>query len=152
MMRALEHKADILCRLFTDTQAFERERAEYSDPLLRSVLPTLHEASDNTDGAARSATGALFPPYMVLERGMPLADWMRQPRGHLEVAVMVQALAALLARLHGAQRVHRDVKPDNALYMLQTTQWRLLDMGIAAPAGALLCATPMHSNMPVWRF
>ena len=49
---------------------------------------------------------------------------------------MVEALARLLVTLHGSGRVHRDLKPANVLYLLQSTQWRLLDLGIAGQIGA----------------
>ena len=55
----------------------------------------------------------------------------------MEVWGLVEALAALLATLHGNGIVHRDLKPDNVLFLLQRMQWRLLDLGIVARAGAL---------------
>lgn len=57
--------------------------------------------------------------------------------GLFEVASMVEALTRLLQTLHGAGRVHRDLKPDNVLWLLTRAQWRLLDLGICAPVGAL---------------
>jgi serine/threonine protein kinase len=53
---------------------------------------------------------------------------------------MIERLAQLLVVLHSSSRVHRDLKPDNVLYLLGSTQWRLLDRGIAASVGALYFA------------
>ena len=125
------------CRFFIHLPDFEREVQLYRDPLLRRVLPSLLHASDNSDRAAHSRSGFVFPPFFVLERGMTLQEWIKQPRGFFEVSVMVEHIARLLHTLHAAERVHRDLKPANVLYMLQSTQWRLLDLGIAGSAGAL---------------
>lgn len=51
---------------------------------------------------------------------------------------MLDGLAALVQRLHAGGRVHRDLKPDNALLLLNTASWCLLDLGIVSQAGALL--------------
>lgn len=68
---------------------------------------------------------------------MTLREWqMNTKRRTMEAAVMVEALAELLAHLHSAGRVHRDIKPDNVLYLLRSTAWRLLDFGIVSAPGA----------------
>ena len=97
-------------KVFCERRDFDEEVAQYQDPVLRRVLPDLIHASDNADGSAVSANGFAFPPYLVLERGMPLKEWLGRQRRAMEVAVMVEALAELLATLHGALRIHRDVK------------------------------------------
>jgi eukaryotic-like serine/threonine-protein kinase len=58
-----------------------------------------------------------------------------EPRNFFEVTFMVKALACLLDALHRLGLVHRDVKPDNAILLIQSTKWRLLDLGIVARAG-----------------
>ena len=80
------------------------------------------------------------------ERGLSLREWQRQQqRRPAETVVMVEALAGLLATLHARGRVHRDVKPDNVLYLTSTSDWRLLDLGIVADAGgALALAAALH--------
>ena len=50
--------------------------------------------------------------------------------------MLVEELAELLAALHGGGRVHRDIKPDNVLYLTTSLTWRLMDMGITAATGA----------------
>ena len=111
------------------------ELEQFNDPVLHSVLPAKVSASDNAGGQARSAHGYVFPPYLVLQRGLPLKDWAQEERRTMEVWGMVEALAALLAHLHSGGLVHRDLKPANVLAM-QNMQWRLLDMGVVARAGA----------------
>ena len=72
-------------RVFCDAHAFEEEAAQYRDPVLKQVLPDLVYASVNTDGAVRSMRGFAFPPFLVIERGMPLSTWMLQRRKPMEV-------------------------------------------------------------------
>ena len=67
------------------------------------------QASDNTNGAAQSRNGFVFPPYIVLERGIPLTEWAGKPRRPMETIVMVEVLAELLGILHKSGRVHRDL-------------------------------------------
>jgi hypothetical protein len=98
------------CRLFHRGEEFEAEVALYCNPILRQVLPELRRASDNEDGAVCSRSGYVFPPYFALERGITLREWRRQPRGHHEVTTMLERIAQLLAVLHAADYVHRDVK------------------------------------------
>jgi eukaryotic-like serine/threonine-protein kinase len=64
-------------------------------------------------------------------------QWLETPREFPGVLGMLSDLAAHLATLHGTGHVHRDLKPENVLLMLQTQAWKLIDFGIAAPAGAL---------------
>jgi hypothetical protein len=49
------------------------------------VLPDLLHADDNVAGAVRSANHFVFPPHIVLERGMVLKEWAKQERGYGEV-------------------------------------------------------------------
>ena len=75
----------MLRRVFCDTSAFSEEVAQYQDPVLKRCLPDLVAASANENGTVRSTQGFVFPPYLVIERGMPLTDWMMQRRGAMEV-------------------------------------------------------------------
>jgi serine/threonine protein kinase len=102
------------------------------------VLPQMLHYSDNSNGAMRSARGYQFPPFVVLERGLPLTNWLRARRHMMEAVGMVEALAALLATLHAKSKVHRDIKPDNILMLQHSASWCLLDMGIVADIGASL--------------
>ena len=77
---------------------------------------------------------------------MTLKEWVGQKRRTMEAAVMVEALAELLAHLHGSGRVHRDIKPDNLLYLLRSTAWRILDFGIVSAPGAPALCLSKHSQ------
>ena len=128
----------MLRRFFHNAQEFVEELALYRDPVLQQALPQLIHASDNAGSAVRSRSGYAFPPFVVLERGLTLKEWVKQERSFGEIMSMVEHLAHLLNVLHTSGRVHRDLKPLNILYLLQSTQWRLLDLGIAAKVGASL--------------
>jgi serine/threonine protein kinase len=73
---------------------------------------------------------------MVLDRGVTLKDWLKVKRNPSLVLGMIVEVLELLEQLHSSGFVHRDLKPDNLLFVLHTQQWRLLDFGIAATAGA----------------
>jgi serine/threonine protein kinase len=122
--------------------------ALYRDPPLRSVLPDLLHADDNAHGTVRSKGGSYkVPPFMVLERGITLRVWRVRPRNFFEVSTMLDSVARLLATLHNSGRLHRDLKPDNVLYLMQTTEWRLLDLGIAAPTGVRRAAAHQPASI-----
>ena len=76
--------------MFCDAQAFEEEAAQYRDPVLQRCLPELVYASSNADGTTRSARGFVFPPFLVIERGMTLTDWVAKRRGPMEVRICLQ--------------------------------------------------------------
>jgi hypothetical protein len=134
-------------RFFNARGDFEAEVAMYTHPVLRETLPSLLYAYSNADGSLRSRSGFVFPPFLVLERGVTLKAWRNAgARSFFEAAAMVESVAALLATLHGAGYVHRDLKPDNVLHLLHSGAWRLLDLGIVARAGGplppLFCLRP----------
>lgn len=125
-----------LCRFFLRRHAFDCEWRLYVDPLLTPIQPTLHAASHNSDGHARAPDGHKLPPYLVLDRGLPLSNWRETPRLLAALVGMVHEVAALLARLHASGRVHRDLKPDNVVLIQNNSTWRLIDFGLVATSGA----------------
>ena len=124
-------------RFFNRASDYAIEERMYHNTDIKQTLPELFAAGANGDGALRARSGYVFPPFLVMERGMTLAEWVQQRRDALAVLSMFKDCAALLATLHAAGHVHRDLKPDNVLLMLQTQAWRLIDFGIAAPSGAI---------------
>ena len=64
--------------------------ALYRDITLAATLPAMLHASANDDGGARSRSGYVFPPFLVLERGMTLREWMQRRRGFGETVTMVR--------------------------------------------------------------
>jgi serine/threonine protein kinase len=81
---------------------------------------------------------------MVLDRGLPLDQWIKSKRSPNAVLAMAAEVLELLSVLHRAGAVHRDIKPSNLLLMLQTQEWRLLDFGIAETVGVLHCHSLLY--------
>jgi hypothetical protein len=90
--------------------------AQYRDPVLRQCLPLLEYASENTDGAVRSKRGFVLPPFLVIERGMTLTEWMMQARGGMEVrSVLFISSDALLVTCTQSQHMWCKCEPTLSL-------------------------------------
>lgn len=73
--------------------------ALYRDKRLAPTLPRLVHANDNSHGRLTSRSGYVYPPYLVLERGMTLSKWVADSeggRGYGEVLTMLESVAHLL--------------------------------------------------------
>jgi serine/threonine protein kinase len=92
--------------------------------------------TDNADGRIVSRNGYRFPPFMALDRGFTLKEWLEVQRNPSKMLGMAVEVLELLALLHDSNYVHRDLKPENLLLVSHTDQWRLLDFGIATTSGA----------------
>jgi hypothetical protein len=61
-----------------DRKDYELEEALYAQPDLRQVLPVLidarHQSDPSSSVTAKSKHGYVFPPFLVLERGMALSE------------------------------------------------------------------------------
>ena len=77
------------CRFFHTEADFEHETAFYQDANLRRTLPQLYRAVPNRDGAVVSQRGYRFPPFIVIERGTSLEEWMNKERSFGSVLNMV---------------------------------------------------------------
>lgn len=75
----------LACRFFSRRADFDEETAFYRDPVLAKLLPSILDASDNANGRTRSRGGYIFPPYLVLERGITLAMWAESKQGFFGV-------------------------------------------------------------------
>lgn len=136
-------------KMFIEASAFEMEAEHYRDPVLAKCLPPLIYATGNQDGTERSVDGQFaLPPFMVIERGLSLEEWrggaQRRP---VEVLALIESAASLLQTLHDNARVHRDIKPDNLLFLTTSATWRLMDMGICMQTGtrAKAMCTPAYA-------
>ena len=109
------------------------------------AAPTCIACGDVVLSRNRSTLCQVSRVPQVLERGTTLAEWRARARSFFEVSALVDSLAALLATLHGSNRVHRDLTPQNVLYLMQSTEWRLLDVGICETIGALSTCSNQES-------
>ena len=88
---------------------FEEEAVVYRDRVLSSTLPAVLYATDNSDCRFRSRSGFVFPPFLVVERGITLGHWATERRSVFDVIAMVENVASLVDSLHQAGYVHRDL-------------------------------------------
>ena len=116
---ALDQEATA-CRFFHKRADFDLELQTYRHPVLQHTLPPLHLACANADGALQSPSGFVYPPFLALERGVSLQEWLCTNRSPPAILHMFFDIAKQLASVHAASIVHRDLKPDNALWMLHT--------------------------------
>jgi serine/threonine protein kinase len=137
------HISRTSCRFFLHENDYELEVGFYKHVVFCKCLPDLLQTHDNADGSIVSRSGYRFPPFMVLDRGLTLSQWLELDRLPAAVLAMTADLLHMLALLHSCKLVHRDLKPDNLLFVVHSQQWRLLDFGVAAPVGALLLPS-MH--------
>ena len=126
----------VRCRFFTTLEDYYTEIGFYGQPAFRSCLPRLVQAADNADARVQAPDGFVFPPFVVLDRGMTLGQWLATPRVPSAVVAMATEVLKLLGQLHAGGNVHRDVKPQNLLLTMHSQEWRLLDFGIVARVGA----------------
>lgn len=129
-------------RFFHIWKDYSRESTIVSHPRLRTTLPPAFAVNENLDanapgGILTATNGFKFPPFIVLERGVSLADWQqRQPLTFALTINMLYEVARLLQTAHGVGRVHRDVQPENLLLMVQSQAWKFSDFGVGASVGA----------------
>ncbi|WP_446214120.1 serine/threonine-protein kinase [Micromonospora sp. IBSANI012] len=112
-----------------------RTEARNAARLVHPNVASVHDFGTSTTLPGREA------PYIVMElaEGETLAAHLRAGPLDWRIAVRVCAeVAAALAAAHAHGIVHRDVKPANV--MLTPSGVKVLDFGIATPAGA-----PDHS-------
>lgn len=94
--------------------------------------------------------------YLAMELAeASLGERLRQPNRLLDVAGtrqmaqhVAQHVAEGLVFLHGRGAVHRDVKPDNVLYV--DGHWKLGDLGLVRPVDGSLVRTVTRQGTPLY--
>lgn len=82
--------------------------------------------------------GAGLPPHIVMDRGVPLAEWAMSRGAASGFAVrvrIVQEVARRLAAMHASGWMHGAVKPANVLWREIGGEWLLTDVCDAALIG-----------------
>ena len=124
---------------------YHMERRCYADPLLRQCLPRL--AHDCCGRAARGDGGYEFPPHLIVERGVPLTQWLQTRRSERAVLRMATGVLATLCVLHGGGRAHRNIHPGDVLHITHTERWCLQGLGSVAAIGAPTCMAPCNAAL-----
>lgn len=131
-----DDELDVL--FYTDTAAFERERAVLSSPewlpfvtALRAALPSAHNKP------LLFANGQPLPPAVVVTHGESVRDWALAEGGDpLLVAQTLFQLATLLQKVHDKGLVHRDIRPESLRWLPHQLEWVLINFGFSAADGA----------------
>jgi serine/threonine protein kinase len=106
-----------VCRFFFRERDYHLEKGFYDNEAFRKCLPHLTHADDNSHGKLVSRNGYRFPPFMALDRGITLKEWLEEERYSSSVLAMAGEVLALLTTLHASGHVHRDLKPANLLFV-----------------------------------
>eukprot|EP00892_Ulva_mutabilis_P009329 jgi/Ulvmu1/6769/UM030_0107.1 len=153
--------AKMAAKFFRDRSVFDAELRARSMLPLGVVLATklvdhstLRSGSDDSGSSLEWAPpagggGSGLPPHIVMELGMPLAEWAaaRGTAGFAERVRVLEEVARRLDTMHAAGWVHGAVRPGNILLREMGGEWMLTDVCDAAPVGksrAVFCAPP-HS-------
>ncbi len=141
-VRASDGRAVVLKRYLQNATAEGESRAQREHEVLRQVagpgIPAALELLRDDE-----------VPLLVLERaaGIPLTAWIESglpaPGAFLEVAIQ---LADVLARVHDARLLHRDVNPSNVLVEPAELVTALIGFGMARPLGSAASASEARSE------
>lgn len=64
-------------KFYLHREAFQRERALYTEPQLRSIMPATLTVEDNASSMYCTPYGYIFPPFVIIERGQSLDEWVK---------------------------------------------------------------------------
>ena len=92
-------------KFFLKSEDFAVEDRLYQNSQIRHTLPELVHSSDNASGIVRSRSGMSFPPFMIMERGSPLAECVCQHHEFVRPAQRVLASKAGAALRHATVHV-----------------------------------------------
>lgn len=92
-------------------------------------------------GVVETEEGWRYPPFIVVERGESMEDWLgRMGRMQPEFWTVLVDLAEIVEKvrnLHALGLVHRNLKPGNLLWR-EKHSWTLIDFGSAALVGTII--------------
>ena len=122
----------LVLKQYLDDRTARGSRAQREFEALRSV---------QGDGivAALALIEGEGAPILVLEHvpGVPFASWVQAGLPSAQAFLVVaQQIADVLARVHEARLVHRDVSPRNICVEPGTLKAHLIDFGMARPLGS----------------
>ena len=103
---------------------------------------------EDTPTALLDRLGRPLPPCIAMERGESLPDWSRRAKPDVFQSVSVLAhVATRLRDMHAAGYVHRDVKPENIMFLPRENRLTVVNFGCAARCGefALLAYTLVYA-------
>ena len=135
--------ADFVAKFYLDRDAFDRENALRQHPSFFHLLPPVRQHEANGAAHLRAPNGCVFPPFVVVDNGVSLADWCEAAPHSLAARLeTLCALAAELVAMHEAGLVHRGLHPRNVLWLAIGDRWKVVDFGNAAQRGA--CRFALH--------
>ena len=132
---------DLIAKFFPTAAAFDQYNAMNDLPMMRPVMPMRHRTFTNELGLFRAPTSRFrFPPFLVAERGIPLALWASQERTPAQLFAVFVELVSHLVTLHDLNLVHRQLNGETIVFMPHVHKWRLLRVNESVPVGAPLSA------------
>jgi hypothetical protein len=63
-------------KFFTDANAFEREAEMYCERSIRAMMPSIAVVESNAGKRVTGPGGYVFPPFIVVEKGESLDEWV----------------------------------------------------------------------------
>lgn len=82
-------------KFFLEQDHFRAERRTLTIPQLQAARLPLESVHGNEDGAVVDSRGHALPPCVVMQRGVPLEEWMRRESPDILHSVAVRAPASL---------------------------------------------------------
>ncbi len=136
-----QYVGDVAVKLLAPENDSQREMVLRE---IRALAGLTHEYIIAYRTSGRITEGTLAGTiFLVTELGeVTLSKWIRPPRllAEDEAWTMGRGIALALAHIHARRSVHRDVKPDNVLWV--DGRWKLGDFGLArAVEGARMSAS-----------
>jgi hypothetical protein len=104
----------VAIKFYTRRERYENEKTIYGNESIVEQIGVFPTFVDNADGAVRSPSGFVFPPYSISDQGQPLEAWLQTFRadfvtGMQACSLFVQDHAIKCAHVSVCLRVARDV-------------------------------------------